>query len=73
MTQADPICGNCGKPRSQHETEAGLEELFCYSHTTGDVFSDEPGDCAIIDLLHKRHPDIHTELVATWRTTHGHE
>lgn len=35
---ADPVCGNCNKPYSEHFKE---RETYCFTHATGDIFTDE--------------------------------
>lgn len=66
---ADPICGNCGKALSKHYHES---EVFCFTHTNGDVFTDEPNDSVIFAAFVERHPDIYDALVADWKAANGH-
>lgn len=72
---SDPICGNCGNPLSEHfvETYGSETRMYCYTHTTGDIFTDEPQDSAILSMLVERRPEIYDELVVTWKTENGHD
>lgn len=71
---SDPICGNCGNPLSKHYPERYGDELrtYCNTTTSGDVFTDEPQDSAILEMLADRMPEIHDALVADWKREHGH-
>lgn len=48
MKTDDPICGNCGKKRSQHYRE---DQLYCNTRTNGDVFTDTPNDYHLVGYL----------------------
>ena len=70
----DPICGACDKRLSRHHREQydGVQRIYCNTTTTGDVFTDEPRDAAILEMLAERMPDTHNALVAAWKREHGH-
>lgn len=65
----DPICGNCGKPLSQHYKEA---ELYCYHNTTGDIFRDFPNEDLILNQLADKFPEEYDKLVLQWKKDNGH-
>ena len=72
---ADPICGACRNPRSLHHEERHGETdyLFCNLETTGDVFTDEPRDSDLMDLLARERPGVLDEMLHMWRVQNGHE
>lgn len=71
---SDPICGNCGNPLSKHYPERYGDELrtYCNTTTNGDVFTDEPQDSAILEMLIDRLPDTYDGLVSAWKQENGH-
>lgn len=71
---SDPVCGNCGNPLSAHYRErCGAEtRVYCNTTTNGDVFTDEPQDSAILQMLVDRMPDIYDALVRDWKRENGH-
>lgn len=71
----DPVCGNCGNPLSQHFVEGYGSEVrtYCNQTTNGDVFTDEPSDSALFDMLVERMPDVYEALRASWKKENGHE
>lgn len=71
---ANPICGNCANPLSAHFVERYGDEarVYCNQQTSGDVFTDEPTDEAIMEMLLERHPQVYEGLRTAWRQEHGH-
>jgi len=65
----DPICGNCGKHKSEHHFE---NEIFCFTDTTGDIFTDEPHDYRLIDFIEHFYPEQHAQYIKEWKRMHGH-
>jgi len=65
----DPICGNCGKPLSKHYHE---NEIYCNALTTGDIFTDEPLEERILDMINEKHPEIVEEVINEWKRENGH-
>ena len=61
---SDPVCGNCGKPKSKHYFK---HEIFCYTHTTGDIYRTEPREDFILDKMAERYPELYQELVDEWK------
>lgn len=72
---ADPICGHCDKPLSQHHEgyDDGAIRVFCYLHTNGDWFSDEPDADALVEILEEERPEVYEEMFYLWRVRNGHE
>ena len=68
-SKADPTCGHCGKKLSNHYHE---DQIYCYHDTTGDLFSAEPTDETIGEMLAERHPDLYLELTKVWKILNGH-
>ncbi len=66
----DPICGNCGNKKSEHYFEFG--EVFCFTHTTGDIFTDTPRDEMIFNMILDDNPDMYDEYLARWKKANGH-
>lgn len=69
VMRADPICGNCGKPFSQHYHE---HEEFCFPDTTGDIFSDEPREDWVLGQMADRYPHLYEEIELEWKRANGH-
>lgn len=71
----DPVCGNCGNPRSRHFVESYGSEVrtYCFLDTNGDVFTSDPSDADIMEMLEERMPEVYESLVATWKRENGHE
>jgi hypothetical protein len=69
----DPICGNCKEPKSKHLREPGRDELFCFTDTTGDIFTDVPWDCDLFQILEEQQPGIMERLEKEWQKRNGHE
>ena len=67
--QADPICGNCQKPLSKHFHET-VE--YCYSHTNGDIYTEEPDEQMIANRVVDENPEIYDACVAKWKRENGH-
>jgi hypothetical protein len=65
----DAICGHCGKPFSKHFHE---DETYCFKDTTGDTWTDEPGEENIGFLIQSDHPDIWERFVTEWKQKNGH-
>lgn len=66
----DPTCGSCFKPLSKHYHE---REIFCTATTTGDIYTTEPRDDYILDLMSERHPELYQAIVNEWKKENGHE
>lgn len=70
----NPICGNCGKPLRTHWQNP--HNIYCYEHTNGDIFTDEPSEDFIIQEIVKRYqelyPNIMEDIVKEWRIDNGH-
>jgi len=69
MSKEDPICGNCGKPYSEHYFE---REVFCNSYTNGDTFQDEPHEQWVMEQMADRHPELFDAIVDEWKRENGH-
>ena len=67
---SEPICGNCLKPLSEHYHE---REIFCFTHTSGDIYRTEPREDLILDKMAERYPDLYQKLVDEWKLKHGHK
>ncbi len=71
---SDPICGNCSKPLSEHTKEC--ETYFCYEHTNGDVFTNEPSDEWLLEQIRNYaisiNPGIEDALISKWKRDNGH-
>jgi|SRR6056297_2626896 len=67
---SDPVCGNCGEPRSHHYFER--KETFCYPDTTGDTYTDEPPEQWVMEELAVRHPHLYDEIRMEWKKENGH-
>lgn len=65
----DPVCGNCGNKRSVHYHE---DRIYCFDHTNGDVFTDEPSDAILVGWIEYAHTDTHKMLVNDWKHANGH-
>ena len=74
MSQADPICGHCGKPLSAHyhEDYYGEKRIYCFENTTGDLFDTEPSHDNLGYFLAYHYPKIHAALVRRWKKENGH-
>lgn len=66
----DPICAACGNKKSRHLFEAN--EVFCNDYTNGDVFTSEPSDHQISELLQEHHPNVYQKLIYLWKLENGH-
>lgn len=71
MKTDDPICGNCGKKRSNHYQED--DGVYCFRHTSGDVFKYTPNDMELMAFYEEKHPRGYARLVREWRQENGHE
>lgn len=71
---SDPVCGNCGNPLSKHFVERYGDEVrtYCNQTTNGDIFTDEPSNAAIFDMLFERMPDVYDVLLEAWKRENGH-
>jgi len=72
MHESDPICGDCGNPKSKHLTKRGRSALFCNADTTGNLFTDEPTQEAILELLEELFPGTEERLDLLWKRNNGH-
>ncbi len=63
------ICGNCFAPKSEHYK---ADKLYCFKHTDGDLFTDEPDENLILSILMERHADEYDQIVADWKRDNGH-
>lgn len=71
----DPVCGNCGNPLTQHYVESHPREgqrIYCNTFTNGDLFTSEPQESVIMDMLVDQHPDIYDGLINKWKIENGH-
>lgn len=69
---SEPICGNCGKPRSQHygEDKDYCREAVSYFQTD---FSETPSDSTLMSWLRHESPVLYEQAVLRWKQAHGHE
>jgi hypothetical protein len=67
---SDPICGNCGKPRSRHKAFGGGTAPSC-----GDwqFYSSEPSSRQLVSWLERECPVLIQEARRRWKIAHGHE
>ena len=65
-----PICGNCGKLKSEHYHERN--EVFCFTDTTGDVFTDEPPEGYIMNQVIEYYPRLYDRIIRQWKIKNGH-
>lgn len=70
MKTDDPICGNCGKKRSEHCRKG--DEGYCYSHTY-DEFASTPSDKTLMLYMRQNRPSMVREMQRLWRQENGHE
>ena len=63
---SSPICGNCGKPYNDHYFE---DRVYCYQHTTGDIYTEEPNDDCVVALIP---PSVWKSYVDQWKRENGH-
>ena len=68
-TGKNPICGNCEKRKVDHYFES---EIYCFENTTGDIFTDEPREDLITNMMVGLYPEIYTQLVSHWKKKSGH-
>lgn len=66
----DPVCGNCGLPRSQHRHE---DQDYCNGITNGDVFTSRPRDSILLGHLERKYPKFYGLLISEWMNENGHE
>ena len=64
------ICGHCGRRRDQHFFE---DEIYCFEHTNGDLWTDEPGWENIGAMIESEYPVLWKEMVAKWKEDNGHD
>lgn len=64
------ICGGCGKKFSKHYHE---DEDYCFSHTNGDIFTDEPHDTHLVNFIRNWKPEFIEAAIEAWRAKNGHE
>lgn len=67
---SDPICGNCGKPRSRHIHYNDGD--FCNDTTNGDVFTSEPSDATLMAWMRKTYSVWVRAAAREWSRHHGH-
>lgn len=68
--RADPICGNCGNPRSKHYFE--FDQVYCNATTNGDIYTTEAPRELILEQLAELHQTAYDELANKWRRDNGH-
>lgn len=70
----DPICGHCGKHRSKHYFEKydSEDRVYCFTNTTGDIFTDTPSDDVILGMILDDNPDMYDQYLSRWREANGH-
>ena len=66
VTGSSPVCGNCGKPLSAHHRE---DEDYCFHDTNGDIFTDEPQDWMVMDMIDD---EIIEAARNKWKAENGH-
>ncbi|WP_299116962.1 hypothetical protein [uncultured Winogradskyella sp.] len=64
------ICGNCSKPYSEHYFE---DEIYCFTNTNGDIFTDEPNDKVIFDMILENYPNLYEAFVFKWKKENGYK
>lgn len=64
------ICGYCGQQRYKHYIE---DEAYCFPDTNGDLWTNEPCDEMIADMVKEYFPEIWAKVVHKWKTDNGHE
>jgi hypothetical protein len=62
-------CGNCGKQYSNHYHE---DEIYCFEHTNGDVFSSEPSQGEICTYMATYYSDLYEKIIENWKIENGH-
>lgn len=63
------ICGHCGQQRYRHYIE---DEVYCFPDTNGDLWTDEPSDEMIADIVRDEFPDIWSEAIQKWKKGNGY-
>ena len=74
MFNPKAVCGNCGAPYWRHYFERYGSEIreYCYTHTNGDIFRDEPSEHTIFEMILSDHPDMYEEYLTRWQRENGH-
>lgn len=72
--ESDPICGNCGNKKSSHyfEKYGDQDRKYCYVHTNGDVWTSEPSDADVAEIIAEKFPQVWDEAVRQWKAERGH-
>jgi len=77
MTTLNPnaICANCGRKYKEHYFENYGKEprIYCFTNTNGDVFSNEPSDHKILDMILEDNPDLYDRYIERWQKENGHK
>lgn len=63
------ICGNCEKRYSEHYFE---NEVFCFLNTTSDIFTDEPNESIVLNMIINKYPSLYDKCVSEWKINNGH-
>ena len=70
MINQEAICGCCDKEYGNHYFE---NEVYCFENTTGDIFTDEPNQLIIFDMMHEKNPELYEQCVSEWKIKNGHK
>lgn len=77
MKTDDPICGNCGKKRSEHGLIYRGDVLSCDGVGDGNYsgydFLETPNAKALAEFIQQRFPSVYDDMVQKWRQENGHE
>lgn len=70
----NPICGNCGKPLRTHWQNP--HNIYCYEHTNGDIFTDEPNEEWTIEQALEKYLELYPtawkDIISNWKKENGH-
>lgn len=65
----EAVCGHCGGRYDKHYFET---EIFCFPNTTGDIYTEEPNDDIIFEMITESDPDLYDKMVKKWKEENGH-
>lgn len=63
------VCGNCEKAYNEHYFE---HEVYCFTNTTGDIFTEEPNDNIVSDIIYEKHHELVQSVINEWKAENGH-
>lgn len=69
MINQNAICGNCGKSYGDHYFE---HQVFCFENTNGDIFTDEPNENMIMNMIEEKAPHLREVVIKEWKIKNGH-